>query len=962
MSIKIFYIPFKHKGSTENLFKTAIEHINGSTIAWCSINSPDYSNILYIAPTPRKIRDGQQRFHRLTQLDNKHLTGLTGGCYIPPEMMTIKQLSKRLYSIYEDKKIIPQSLLPIIISRLSEKGIGFSSIITNFINEIKQHHTGKNIETVSNELKSIFHELGIPEEVTVRAKEALSIFKAYQELLNKYSAADENDVMAVCPELIKRHSYSHDTLILDGFYELTRSEEAVLKALIENAKDILISIPYDINYSNITDRYVDFIKSYFQVEEIFLPPEKDATEPVYHPYPGIEEEIEGIARNIKNSFISGGIRNLEKIVITSPVLHKYSDMMARIFRKYGIPYTISTSKPDGKTRPFLDLIALLESVADDYPRLSFSQSLISPYFKNMPSAFREWIPHICLRAGIIKGKDVWLNLFKPEARKDYRLPNIEKELRWVFKKLAPLESIKNNGTFSKYSEVIIKLLTALDFSDVSEGVDLKEQALEILKELSFIDNLSESSGSTRTESHNNTPYASNFLPITLRQFIDTMKHILNTTQTEIEGTGVQIMGLFELRGIEPEYLYFGGLRDGDLPSKPDIDHILPDSVRTRFGLVNLKKYLLLQKFTFHGVIESTKNLHLSYPVMEGDRFFLPSPFLPWNKEVKHRVYGIFSKEEELNRKGKIPLTSYIKDIEGIGEKLIKNKFGENSYIRVTDIDSYRACPRRFFIEKVLRLEPLEIKEYEVEASLLGTIAHQIMEALISKPFVDVDDLRIRSEEIIDKLLSDKPLEDYWKKVIKNTFLLILPDIYKVESKITDEGYSFTDAEVSVKGEIIKGIKLKGKIDRIDKKVQSSKFKVQSLQDDKPFTDEVELIDYKTGTIQFSGSQVITKGTTLQLFLYAALMEVLGNKIERVGIYSLKDIKLSWIPGKNDRKIGRAIEDYIEASLRFLKETVLKMRRGDFSASPLNEQTCRNCPERPYCPYIQKTVISYGKVS
>ena len=125
---------------------------------------------------------------------------------------------------------------------------------------------------------------------------------------------------------------------------------------------------------------------------------------------------------------------------------------------------------------------------------------------------------------------------------------------------------------------------------------------------------------------------------------------------------------------------------------------------------------------------------------------------------------------------------------------------------------------------------------------------------------------------------------------------------------------------------------------------------------------MELIDYKTGATQFSGTQVITKGATLQLFLYAALMEALGNKVERVGIYSLKDIKLSWIPGRNDRKHGRTIKDYIKGSLRFLEETVLNIRRGDFSASPLNEQPCRNCPERPYCPYIQKTVMSYGKVS
>ncbi len=964
MSIKIFYIPFKHTGSTETLLKTAIEHIN----------SPDYSKILYIAPTPRKIRDGQQRFHRLTLLDNKHLTGLTEGCYIPPEMMTIKQLSKRLYFLYEDKKVIPQSLVPIIISRLSAKGIGFSSIITNFINEIKLHHTGKDIETISNELKAIFHELGIPEEVTVRAKEALSIFKAYQELLNKYSAADENDVMAACPDLIKRHNYRHATLILDGFYELTKSEEAIIKVLIENAEDVLISIPYDINYSNLSDSYVTFIKECFKVEDIYLFTEKEAIEPYYCPYPGIDEEIEGIARNIKNNFISGKTTDLEKIIITFPVLHKYSDMIARIFRKYCIPYTVSTSKPAGKTRPFLDLIALLESVADDYPRLSFSQCLISSYFKNMPSAFRDFIPHICLRSGIIKGKESWLNLLKtvgsqqsvynPKEGINQAL-KIEKELRWIFKKLAPLESIKNKGSYSQYSEVITELLNDLDFSDVSDlgivgidsfrepyrqGVDLKEQVLDILKELSFIDNLPESSGLTRTGSRNDTPYASHISPLTLRQFIDTLKHILNVTEIEIEGAGVQIMGFLELRGIEPEYLYFGGLRDGDLPSKPDIDHILPDSVRTQFSLVNLKKYLLLQKFTFHRVIESTKNLHLSYPVMEGDRFFLPSPFLPWNRETKQTVYGIFSREEEFLRKGRTPLTSYITEIKGIEEKLVKKKFGEDTYIRVTDIDSYRTCPRKFFIEKILRLEPLEIKEYEVEAALLGTIAHEIMQDLLSRPLVDVDNLGVRAEEIIDKLLSDKPVEDYWKKVIKDTFLLMLPDIYKVESKLMDEGYSLMNTEATVEGEIIKGIKLRGKIDRIDRKVQSSK---------ENKTDEVELIDYKTGATQFTGSQVISKGVTLQLFLYAALMKALGNKVERVGIYSLKDIKLSWIPGRNDRKIGRTIEDYIETSLRFLDETVLKMRKGDFPASPLNEQTCRNCSERPYCPYIQKTVVGHS---
>ena len=141
--------------------------------------------------------------------------------------------------------------------------------------------------------------------------------------------------------------------------------------------------------------------------------------------------------------------------------------------------------------------------------------------------------------------------------------------------------------------------------------------------------------------------------------------------------------------------------------------------------------------------------------------------------------------------------------------------------------------------------------------------------------------------------------------------------------------------MSVEGEIIEGIKLKGKIDRVDKK-----------------DDVVELIDYKTGSAQLNRLEVLNKGASLQLFLYAALMKSLGFKVERVGIYSLKDIKIIWIPGRNDKREGKTIEDYITAGMKYLDATLSEMRDGNFTASPLNEQTCRNCHEKPYCPYIQ----------
>ncbi len=915
MSIKVFYIPFSFRCSTEYLLNLTTKSLEGA----------DYSGALYIAPTPRKVREAQQIFHRIRQ-----------GCYIPPQMMTIKQLSKRLYSLYGQSYVIPNSLIPVIISKISGKGIGFASIITEFISEIKQYHPSKEVEIIEKELNTIFYELAIPEEVSKRANEAIQILKTYSDLLKINSAVDEDDVMAECPELIEKHKLKNNILILDGFYELTRAEEKILKTLIHNAEDAIISINYNPDFKYITNSYIEFLKNNFKFEETYLNsndiPKKDI---YYYSYPGIEEEVEGIARYIKSSFISKKIRELESVTVAFPKLHEYTNIVERVFKRYGIPCTISVSKPVGKSRPVLDLISLLESITDDYPRLPFSRFLISPYFKNLPPEFRDWIPSLSLESGIIKGREQWINLIKKlhsqQSLNNVHLSKIEKGLKQLFKKLLPLEKIRNDGNFIQFSNMINKLLKDLDFT--IEDKELEDEIYKALRELSFTEYLVNSISEDKK-----IPLG---IQSNLRQFLDSFRHIMNIKEIDIEGPGVQITSFFEMRGTEPNFLFLGGLKEGDLPSKPDIDYILPDSVRTKFGLVNMKRYLSLQKFLFFRTIESVENIYLSYPLMEMDKLFLPSPFLPRNREKKDMIKGIFSKEEELINIGNTPLTSFIYEIQKLDERLIEDRYGENSYIRVTDIDSYRTCPRKFFIERILCLEPCEIKEYKIETMLLGNIVHEIMQNLLSSSFRNEEDFKAGAKEIIANILVHKPIENYWKNFIMDSFLTILPEIYKIECNIIKEGYSFMSAEFPIEGELIKGIKLKGKIDRVDRKVRSTK--------------SVQLIDYKTSSIQFSGQQIITKGFNLQLFLYASLMKSEGFNIERVGIYSLKDINLSWIPGKNDKKLGRNIEEYIITSLKFLEETVSDLRNGLFPAQPLNEYTCWNCPERPYCPYIQKTV-------
>ena len=926
MPISVFYTASAFKGSTEELFKKAVQKIKG----------PDYSGILYVAPTPWKIRDAQRTAH-----------AVLGACYIPPEMMTMKQLAIRLFRMHENGKIIPQALIPVVLSILTRKSLGYSSLIADFVNEIKLYHPGNTLMAITSELRSTFNRLGIPEEVSLRVMDAVTCMGLYQEMLNKCNAVDENDVMEICPGIIRERPIRYDCLIIDGFYELTGTEGVLLKALIENAHDTLISIPYSREYHGVTDSYVTYLNNNFIFEPAYLGHEKHLMSLDHYSYRSAEEEIEGIARDIKNHFIKRSAPDLNRIFVVFPQMHSCSDMVSRIFGKYGIPFTITSDKPLAKTRPFLDLIALLESVSNDFPRLQFSQFLISPYFKALPACFREYIPSLSIASGITKGKDVWLSLMESELLRanaefisDRESRAVRKELMWVFRKLTHLESIRSKASFSDYSNAVINLLKEFDFDNTGNNdISNRDTVIEILRELSLMDSFSDGS---LTDMHT---------------FIDTLKHCLHAKSMMTDNAGVRVMSFMDVYGLESEHLYFAGLRDGVFPSKPDIDLLLPDNVRRELGLVHLDKYLLLQRFLFRRALSSAKSYSLSYSVMEGERLFLPSSFLSWNQEIPKSLHGIFSKEEELTRKGKVTLSSRISDVCAPDKRSIQKMFGKKSSIRVTDIDTFRMCPRKFFIEKVLSLKPLEIRKFEMDAVVLGTIVHEIMQELVSERFDDPDTLVLTAGKKIDALLSQRSLDIFWKKVLKDSFLSILPDICKLEHKIADDGYAFMKAEFSVKGEVLRGITLKGKIDRIDKKIENAE-KDQSLNFhvSSSVLPAVELIDYKTGATQFSGLQVLSQGVTLQLFLYAALMKSTGFFVERVGIYSLRDLSVSWIPNRNDRQNDRTLEAYIAAALNFLEETVMKMRKGDFPAFPLIEQICGNCPERPYCPYIQRAEI------
>lgn len=912
--IKILHSSPNSRNVTAALFKEALRVLGGDPAA---VNH-DYSRILYLAPTFAKIRESQRIFFELLSSPE---------CFIPPETATIGEFSRRIYSAYGKGRVLPGSFIPVVLSRLSGRGIGFSSLLADFISNIKRRFPERDIAEIKTLFTEVFKDSNIPEAVAKLPMDSLGIWDEYRTFMTKNGLMDEDDALNASSGLIGNDGsagglYSGGYLLLiDGFLDLCVSEINFLMCMMRNFGHTFISAPSLLNTGMAGD-FIAYLRNDLGAIEENLSRDPGMPTLTYYVYPNPESELEGIARSIKSLYISGKFRELEGITVLYP-MKKYAQMVERVFKRYGVPYDISFRQPLAERRPFLDLISLLLSVAGGYPRLKFSQFLSSPHFTKIPRSLKDRIPMISLRSGIISGKVPWLQMIADDPESDMS-PDCRAELieglEWVFAISGKLEDIADSGTIDSFTEILRRLTDELGFLGLQESSSADEGAIkeerkrfrEVLDRMTLLGGMDTS-------------------PVSLSDFTEILIHILRTIFVEEEGRGVKVLDLAEAAGLSHEYLYAGGLTDDTMPGKPDIDYFLPDSIKKRLGFNHLDRYLELRRFIFTNVVSSSPNLHLSYPSADGDAQYLPSSFLYSAEALRENLPGMFSREEYLVREGRNPLSASLQEIS------VRNAAFQQ-YLKVTDIDAYRFCPRKFFVEKVAKVASPEVREYEVEAITLGNILHRIMEKIMLDPLGDFEEFGRKAAAIADEVIGDRKLDSYWKDLVKDTFLSILPDIYEMELGIRREGYVSTVVEKTISGEPVTGIKLKGKIDRFDK-----------------FSDSVQIIDYKSGGAAMNCAQVLRGKENLQLFLYAAIMKHQGYNVDRVGLYSLKDIEVKWCPSQRKCR-GREnenIDNYIIESLKHLEEAVGRLRRGDFQARPLDDYNCRNCHEYSLCPYTQQ---------
>lgn len=904
----VFIAPLGARDKKTVIFKEIVSQCSGS----------DYSSVLYITPSAFGQREaGRQFFSYLKSSPGEKV-------YIPFLSLSLKKLCADLYEAYGKEYIISDCIKPLVFCEiLSEKNIGYAYLLSELMSKIRHYIFDKELGQLKEDIKSHIFE----EKTRDRAVRSIGILEAYEKELKEKGLIDFDGAVRQSIPFVREH-VSPPILVLDGFFDPTPLEMEVIKTLIERSDKVYALVEEGAEFLKFFSATADQPaaengENRFEKKRLKSFHRRKAAG--YYPYPSMEDEVDGIARRVKGLILEG-VRPKD-MAVSFPLFSKYVPMLKRIFKKHGIPANI-TGYDLSASRRLVAIEEMIASIEDDYPRNEFLSFLTSTHFPGIPETVRHRAVSFSSRAGIVKGKQAWLSVRETLLNSsEEKLSEGEKKVLGEFQKqvgqvINTLEKLKQEVNLSGFIDNLEKVLNKFRFFDSPGSPDDIFGTIEkTISELRY--------------------FAMLYSPdsISFADFVFYLRQMLKGFKgSDKEEDGVRVVPFELAAGLEPMELFFGGMIENDLPSRPPIDPILPEKVKKALGLPYLEYYLDRQKRHFQRLLNSSaSDPYLSCPVADGEKIFLPSPFLDWEQGVSPAVLNISTEEDVLLREGafkhrdfsdvlwngKLPADKNVKSA-------LNKRFGPKSFFRVTDMDAYRKCPMRFYIEKFLGIEIQRPPEFEVEARLWGKLAHSTMEYLFRDGDVEPEDMGKKLFDELEKSLREFPIGDFWAGVAREIFIKLLPALKEQEAEIRMQGFSPFIVEHPIKTEV-NGLRLKGKIDRIDRGKRKLDERGRTKDEGK---NQVRLLDYKTGS---------SDRDSLQLPLYISMWNKEHNEpAEKAGFYSLKDGKIDWFPKR------ASMDEFLHSALQLAGELVEKMRKGIFKPAPFKDTECRYCAHSSLC--------------
>lgn len=958
MGRKIFWYPFELSAQADQLIVSEI----------AKKPSRDFSDTLFLTTSLRRAR-------RLERLFAKEIKKKRSSETIsPPFFTTLDTFVRHLFQQFKPLNFILSEeeksyLLAQILTGKGDAKSNWKVVYTyqSLIKELKSYFLAGRRE-LDKEINHFFLQEKESsrldylsgEQAHRRISQALEVFDKYQSFLKEKRLYDLEDAFIIVTESLTSDNFNYREVWIDNFYDFTLLAWRLIKKITKTCPEAIVisgweSKPSDHPLYLLTHKtFLSFEKLLKTKRQLFFNNVKpERAEILFQPAKNRHDEVKQIARKICYLARKENIR-LNEVVVTFPNLSSYLSHIKTLFSRYQIPYNLSHGFPLKSSPAIKSVLDLVSCVNDNYPRRLVVNLVRSPFFNLAPTELGLFIDFYSRKNGVVKGKESWIECFRERFfAEEERIK--AKKAQEVFKKIfSRLEALKKKKSLSLFNQSLFLVLEEFGFFEKIKGLP-KEDKAEFNSWQAFAEKLSQ------LESFSQNFFAEE---ISLAQYLNILKMVVESGKYWVEGeetAGVQIVGLLEARGIGYRYLFFGGLADEVYPGKVTKELFFSEKLKEKIGLPTYAHRFSLFRYNFKRLINSARFVFLSFPQSEGREIFLKSRFFS-DLEVNEGTWFVpesillapFEFQRywpELEEKGFLEDLVDRKTIQLIKEKqgrLSQKTKGERGRVElsdyqppakvtVTDLEKYNQCGFIFLYEVILKLNLLEEPKEEIQPSYWGKMIHDFLAFAFQK---DVTNL---SGDELEKYLKKEALSFFPLSLNSGYGLLkkwlldsVIERLATVEAERFSQGFRPVFFEKPVEFEI-RGLKLEGRIDRID-----------SFRDEGYF-----LIDYKTKP-NLTGEKVIKIkrmfSQDLQLFLYA---KGINEKVLGVGYYVLHEANVSlddyylrelasFFRRSNERKF---FEDYFQEKIEKAEQIVERIKEGVFEK---NKNACFSCRYRGVC--------------
>jgi len=676
-------------------------------------------------------------------------------------------------------------------------------------------------------------------------------------------------------------NYRSTQEILDPAYKLIKNNNPdTLESKLGISKELISAISNP-NFAVKSDKTSKSKASKTSKKKMIKP------EPINIQAETLEDEVETVISKILEILAKEPDYTYKDFAILARA-NNHLDPFVMSLRKYGLPYQLVGNRGLYDRDEIRDILAFLKLIINNTDGISLYRVL---NIKSFEVPYQE-ISDLLSKSRFRK-VSLWEQAKESENKKTQLL-------------VKTVEDFQKNITKSTPTETVFKLVNSINYIQQFLQEETVENELCIKNLNLFLQKIQK----FEVDYHKET----NEMP-TIVDLVDYLDMIIeageNPAQAEIEDIDtVNLMTVHSSKGLEFPVVFMINLISARFPTRNRGDTIEVPEELIKETLPTGDEHIQEERRLFYvGMTRAKKYLFMTLGKnYGGKRDNIPSGYLN-ETGLETEEMGVSDGKEE-KQTGPFGVETGFRD-----PKILKVEGKPPEYISYSQIDNYLVCPLRYKYSYTLRV-PVPPNH---SLSFGNTIHETLKEFHTQKMFgknPSLDELLSLYEKNWD------PLGYIDEKHRKERFESGKDLLKKYFEKNKDLEAKHIGLEKSFVLDI-DGIKLRGKIDRIDK-----------LPDGK-----LEIIDYKTGTTKTQ--KEVDNDVQMTIYTMAAT-EALKIKPDMLSLYFLES---------GDKLSTNRTQKQVDAQKEIIKEVVEGIRKGNFEPKPGHE--CRWCDYKSICPFAEK---------